>query len=62
MYSKLRHDVQYRKDVAERVGVGFDVPARLNVKVVNIGAAKAQLNLVEPKIIAYGIAEFAVKC
>jgi hypothetical protein len=24
------HDVQYRKDVAERVGVGFDVPARLN--------------------------------
>jgi len=26
LYSKLMNDVQYRKDVAERVGTGFDVP------------------------------------
>jgi hypothetical protein len=60
LYSKLMHDVQYRKDVVERVGVGFDVPARLNTKVVPITVA--QLNLVEPKIVADGIAEVAVNC
>jgi len=36
------HDVPYRKDVAERVGTGFDVPLNLN--------SKADLNLVEPKV------------
>ena len=42
LYSKLMNDVQYRKDVAERVGTGFDVPLNLN--------SKADLNLVEPKV------------
>lgn len=46
LYSKLTHDVQYRKDVAERVGVGFEVPARLNSKVVSISVRKtADLDL-----------------
>jgi integrase len=34
-YDRIKADVSFRKDVAERAGVGFDVPA--------------QLNLVEPK-------------
>ena len=42
LYSKLMHDVPYRKDVAERAGTGFDVPLNLN--------SKADLNLVEPKV------------
>ena len=42
LYSKLMHDVQYRKDVAERVGTGFDVPLNLN--------SKADLNPVEPRV------------
>jgi integrase len=41
LYSKLMNDVQYRKDVAERVGTGFDVPLSLN--------SKADLNLVDLK-------------
>ena len=42
LYSKLMNDLPYRKDVAERIGAGFNVPSSLNTK--------AQLNLVEPKV------------
>jgi integrase len=29
LYDKIRHDVAFRKDVAERVGVGFQLPASI---------------------------------
>jgi len=48
LYSKLMNDVQYRKDVAERVGVGFTVPAHLNTKVIPM--RKVQLDLDGPKV------------
>jgi hypothetical protein len=28
-YDRIKNDVAFRKDVANRVGVGFDVPASL---------------------------------
>ena len=37
-------DVQYRKHVAERVGVGFDVPVRLNSK-ADLAQELAELDL-----------------
>lgn len=36
------NDVQYRKDVAERIGDRFDAPLNLN--------SRADLSLVEPKV------------
>src|SRR5262249_25815928 len=57
LYSKLMHDVQYRKDVAERVGVGFDAPARLNSKVVSISV---KLDLDGPKLAVDEEVEVAV--
>ena len=30
-YSMVRKDVEYRRDVVVRIGVGFDVPAHLNL-------------------------------
>ncbi len=54
LYSRLMQDVPYRKDVAERIGTGFNVPLNLN--------SKAELNLVEPKIEADEAAEVAVNC
>jgi integrase len=54
LYSKLMHDLSYRKDVAERIGTGFDVPEILNTK--------AELNLVEPKIAVDDAVEVAVNC
>jgi hypothetical protein len=49
LYSKLMHDVQYRKDVAERVGVGFDVPARLNSR-ADLAQELPELDLDGPKL------------
>lgn len=48
LYSKLMHDVQYRKGVAERIGVGFDVPASLNSK-ADLSKELAELDLDGPK-------------
>jgi hypothetical protein len=31
LYDKIREDVQYRKDVAERVGIGFELPKKPEV-------------------------------
>jgi hypothetical protein len=31
LYDKIREDVQYRKDVAERVGIGFQLAKKPNV-------------------------------
>ena len=61
LYSKLMHDVEYRMDVAERVGVGFDVPGRLNTKVVSISIKKiAELDLDGPKLAVDEAVEVAV--
>jgi integrase len=50
LYSKLMHDVQYRKDVAECVGVGFDVPARLNSR-ADLAQELPELDLLDgPKL------------
>jgi hypothetical protein len=54
LYSKLMHDLSYRKDVAERIGTGFNVPEILN--------SKAELNLVEPKIAVDDVVAVAVSC
>lgn len=63
LYSKLMHDVQYRKDVAERVGVGFNVPTRLNSKVVPISVKKvSELDLDGPKLGVDQSVEVAVNC
>jgi len=51
LYSKLMHDVKYRKDVSERVGVGVELPTRLNTKIVSISANKMpELDLDGPKL------------
>jgi hypothetical protein len=31
LYDKIREDVQYRKDVAESVGIGFELPKKSDV-------------------------------
>ena len=42
LYSTLMNNVQYRKDVADRIGTRFDAPLNLN--------SRADLSLVEPKV------------
>lgn len=61
VYSKLMHDVEYRKDIAERIGVGFNVPARLNSNIVSI-RKQVELNPIEPKIRVDDADEVAVNC
>jgi integrase len=53
LYSKMKDCVPFRKDVVERVGVGFNVP---------LSSSKVELNLVEPRIEADEVAEVAVNC
>ena len=28
LYDKIRHDVAFRKEVAERIGLGFELPSK----------------------------------
>ena len=35
LYDKIRHDVAFRKEVAERIGLGFELPAKNTVVGLN---------------------------